>query len=125
MVQGLHQREELQVDRQKARKATEAGSASAGEKDVEIGDNHPRGSEGLWRQLAGSQRPVPSKYLNDAKQSLAQFLKGTPYMQIEHQLSPRLLEWAVRVLTRDQPYPSSTTRNLTPEIRSQSALHVA
>jgi len=39
---------------------------------------HPDGSEGLWRKLAGSQRPFPSKYLNDAKQSLSHFLKGTP-----------------------------------------------
>ena len=39
---------------------------------------HPGGSEGLWRKLAGSQRTFPSKYLNDAKQSLAHFLKGTP-----------------------------------------------
>jgi len=39
---------------------------------------HPGGSEGLWRKLAGSQRPFPSKYLNDAKQSLSHFLKGTP-----------------------------------------------
>ena len=39
---------------------------------------YPGGSEGLWRKLAGSQRPFPSKYLNDAKQSLAHFLKGTP-----------------------------------------------
>ncbi len=38
---------------------------------------HPGGSEALWRKLAGSQRPFPSKYLHDAKQSLAQFLKGT------------------------------------------------
>ena len=39
---------------------------------------YPGGSEGLWRTLAGSERPFPSKYLNGAKQSLAQFLKGTP-----------------------------------------------
>lgn len=37
---------------------------------------HPGGSAGLWRELAGSKSSFPSKYLCDAKQTLAQFLKG-------------------------------------------------
>ncbi len=39
---------------------------------------HPGGSEGLWRELAGSKQAFPAKYLHDAKQSLVQFLKGRP-----------------------------------------------
>lgn len=37
---------------------------------------HPGGSEGLWKELAGSTKTFPSKYLSDAKQSLTEFLKG-------------------------------------------------
>ena len=37
---------------------------------------HPDASEGLWRELAGKRGRFPVKYLVDAKQTLAQFLKG-------------------------------------------------
>ena len=46
--------------------------------DAQTLTTYPGGSEGLWHKLAGSKRPFPSKYLNHAKQSLAQFLKGKP-----------------------------------------------
>lgn len=37
---------------------------------------HPGSSEGLWKELAGGRRKFPAKYLVDAKQTLAQFLRG-------------------------------------------------